>query len=90
MVRAKFTVSSVEKTMGSAPAPDEEGNYLPVPVFNIKMNPVYGDGDPEHENTKFFNATPGGNIELYCVNENAAEIFEVGQEYYVNFTPAEE
>lgn len=53
---------------------------------NVSFQPVYG-GSPE--NDKFFAATPGGSISLSVVNKPAAESFEVGKPYYVDFTPAE-
>ncbi len=53
------------------------------------MSPVYGNGDPNHENTKFWQASPGGRLELSVVNAAAVERFEVGKEYYLDFTPAD-
>jgi len=51
----------------------------------IKLQPVYGESE---ENKKFFEATPGGSINLSIVNEAASSQFEVGKEYYVDFTEA--
>lgn len=73
MVRAKFKVDSV--THGN----DSSAVYL---------SPVYGNDDPEHENTKFYKWTPGGQISLQVVRRETAERFELGKEYYVDFTPA--
>lgn len=56
---------------------DENGIYL---------SPVYSGSE---ENAQFFAATPGGQIILHIVNPVAAEQFEVGKEYYVDFTPAQ-
>ncbi len=47
-----------------------------------------GNGDPNHENTKFWQASPSGQIQIGCANLAAAEAFELGREYYVDFTPA--
>jgi hypothetical protein len=52
---------------------------------HIQLAPVYSGSD---ENKKFFAATPGGNIDLWVVNQAAASQFEVGKEYYVDFTEA--
>jgi hypothetical protein len=52
------------------------------------MSPVYANGDPDHENSKFWNASPGGSFELNIVNAAAVEMFEPGKEYYLDFTPA--
>jgi hypothetical protein len=41
------------------------------------------------ENEKFFKYTPGGSIHIVVDNEVAREQFEVGKEYYVDFTKAE-
>lgn len=40
------------------------------------------------ENQAFFNYTPWGKMELGTINEEAAKQFEVGKEYYLDFTPA--
>jgi hypothetical protein len=52
----------------------------------IVMSPVSGGSE---ENKAFWAATPGGKIEFNCVNDKAIEQFEVGKEYYVDFTPTE-
>lgn len=52
----------------------------------VKLTPVTG-GSPE--NVKFYEATPGGQIELGTVSEDALKQFVIGQEFYVDFTPAE-
>lgn len=77
MVRAKFKVDSITR------------KEFPGMVQNeIAMTPVYS-GDEDSENAKFWNATPSGKIEFTCVNEDAVKQFEVGKEYYVDFTKAE-
>jgi hypothetical protein len=73
-VRAKFKCTAVTT--------NESGK-------TISLRPVYGNGDPNHENTQFYKYTPGGSIELSTVNEEAANKFEVGKEFYVDFTLAE-
>lgn len=72
-VRAKFKVTRIEG--------DEEGKA-------IYLDAVY-DEDPESENGQFFKWTPVGQISLQIVNPDAAKAFEVGKEYYVDFTIAE-
>jgi hypothetical protein len=52
---------------------------------NVYLSPVYSGSE---ENKQFFQATPGGMINLNVVNEAAAEQFVQGQEYYIDFTPA--
>lgn len=45
------------------------------------------DGSPENE--RFFAATPGGDINLFVLSEETAGRFEVGKEYFVDFTAAD-
>lgn len=86
-VRAKFRCDEIVHTLNSL-WDDQLKQSIPTPARSIKMSPVYGNGDPSHENTKFWNASPGGRLELNVVNAAAAAGFEVGEEYYVDFTPA--
>lgn len=74
-VRAKFYVTAVERTKG----------YNGKELSTIKLNPVTSGSD---ENKKFYDASPCGNIHLGTVNPEAANQFELGKEYYVDFTPA--
>lgn len=76
MVRAKFKVESIEARI----------NWQQKEVRTVKLSPVSGK---EGENAKFWEATPSGAIELGCANLEAVEKFELGREYYVDFTPAD-
>jgi hypothetical protein len=92
-VRAKFKVDEIRRSMGgtkSTGQKTEQGYpiYEPCEMRTVVMSPVYGKGDPNHENTKFWQASPSGKLELGCVNLAAAEMFELGREYYVDLTPA--
>lgn len=74
MVRAKFKVSNITHHDGGS--------------TSLEMFPVYSS-DPNHENKSFSDATPSGNIKLsISQGRPAASMFEVGKEYYVDFTPA--
>lgn len=53
---------------------------------SIKLGVVYGDTP---ENRAFFQATPGGTIDVSVVSPEAAAILAIGKEFYVDFTPAE-
>lgn len=78
MVRAKFTcVKKIPANLGSGPS-DVEG-------FEIVLEPVTCGSD---ENETFYKYTPWGRIELGTVNVTAAERFEEGKEYYIDFSPA--
>jgi len=74
MVRAKFVCRLVEKTY-------PEANYN-----TVVLDPVTTGSK---ENEAFYEATPGGGIELQIVKNETAQLFEVGKEYYVDFTPVE-
>jgi len=41
------------------------------------------------ENDKFFEFTPYGAITMGVINPEAIKQFEIGKEFYVDFTPAE-
>lgn len=73
-VRAKFTVYSKTET-GS---PND-------PQVAIKLHPVTCGSK---ENESFYKWTPGGFIDLSTVNKAASEAFKLGEEFYVDFTPA--
>lgn len=75
-VRAKFVVQSIEDT-GNNP---ENGK-------TIRLHPVT-NSNQSAENAEFFKYTPSGEIFMLMVNPVAAEQFEVGKAYYVDFTPA--
>ena len=51
----------------------------------VSFSPVYSGSA---ENKAFFAATPGGQVNFYCVAESAFESFEIGKEYYLDFTMA--
>ena len=53
--------------------------------FNITLVPVT-TGSPENE--LFYRWTPNGEFKLQVVRESTAETFNVGSEYYVDFTEA--
>ncbi len=53
----------------------------------LEFFPVYPKSDePNHENRKFWEATPSGKIELGSTNDKATNQFEIGKEYYITFT----
>jgi len=88
-VRAKFTVQSVTRQQGSRYVPSKNpghhGTYEPCELLTIKLNPVY-DPEPGSENHEFWSATPSGNIELGVVKGETGRYFELGAEYYIDFT----
>lgn len=90
-VRAKFKVVRFEaqehmKHLGKS----ETGahRYERTELRTIVLAPVYSD-DPDSENRKFWEASPSGEIKLGTINERAWAEFELGAEYYIDFTRAE-
>jgi hypothetical protein len=81
-VRAKFTVTGIRLTKDWRQGAKED-----AVLHTIEMSPVVSDGN---ENSRFFASTPSGKIELSCIDP-AASVFELGKEYYVDFSlaPAE-
>ena len=71
-VRAKFKVDSITRFAYSKGA-------------TVMFSPVYSD-DPASENRAFWTATPSGRIEMAINNPASADVFELGREYYVDFT----
>lgn len=53
---------------------------------NIKLSPVVAGSE---ENSRFFNYTPYGQIEIGTVNQEVIKQFIPGNNYYVDFTPAD-
>ena len=52
----------------------------------IKLETVMSGSE---ENEKFFKFTPYGQLSMGTVNPAASDQFEVGKEYFVDFSPAE-
>lgn len=97
MARAKFRVTAITKTVGSRKARNEDGTYKKNDGYcvydkcelnTVVLAPVYGNDDPNHENSKFWDATPTGGISLGFINPDAAKEFELDKEYYVDITQA--
>lgn len=91
-VIAKFRCDEIRQIMSSVPftKPDGKTGWKSGEVRTVVLSPVCGNGDPNHENTKFWQASPSGKIEIGCANLPAAEAFELGEEYYVTFSSEKE
>jgi hypothetical protein len=78
-VRAKFKLNRITSSMNYMSKPtgklDEKGRSIDegvhVEMRTLVFNPVYGNGDPNHENTKFWQASPSGELQLGTVNPEA-------------------
>lgn len=77
MIRAKFKVASKVKESWKA----SDG----TDVFTVALYPVVGGSS---ENDAFYAATPGGQLQLSVVREDTADMFDVGDEYFIDLTPA--
>lgn len=73
-VRAKFVVNEIARNQ-----------YGQQETQVIRMSAVMSGSE---ENKKFFAWTPSGKIELQTVNPDAGKAFELGKEYYVDFSEA--
>lgn len=94
MVRGKFRVDSYQSTLHQQQLPKvdqtdakEAYRYEFVEKRTIILSPVYSS-DPTSENHTFWQASPSGRIELGTVNPEAWKQFELGKEYYIDFTIA--
>lgn len=76
-IRAKFKVVSITRSAG--------WNGIKE-LQTIKLQPVTSGSE---ENKAFYAATPAGSIDLSVVPESVGKQFDIGQEFYVDFTPAE-
>lgn len=91
-VRAKFRVSRVESSIGSLRTgynSDGTPIWVNAELRTIVLYPVYANSDPQHENNKFWQDTPNGEIRLGVLNPDAASFFQLGSEYYIDFIATE-
>jgi hypothetical protein len=79
MVRAKFKVREIT-----------EHAYGSQLMKTIKLEPVLKNNDPESENSRFWAASPNGEIRLGTINMDAAAQFAINAEFYVDFIPVDE
>lgn len=77
-VRAKFKVTQLSQR--------EHWDKQKGPIHDIQLQPVVSGSD---ENERFYAATPGGQIALSTVNDDAARLFRLGAEVYVDFSLAD-
>lgn len=81
-MRAKFQLQSVEK-VGESEYASERLKFSAVG----RSDNYPADGSDE--NNTFSKFTPSATCEMYVANPALHGQFEVGQKYYVDFTPAE-
>ncbi len=78
-VIAKIRCSGIDSSTGNY-------NKKQVIARNLKFEFVYHNDDENHENRKFWDATPSGELSMYVQNPEAADQIEVGTEYYLIIT----
>jgi hypothetical protein len=74
-VRAKMKCDSKE----------QEAYEMEMLGGTVRLSPVTSGSE---ENKQFYRYTPGGQLVLSTINQAAFDQFEIGQEYYVDVTPA--
>jgi len=77
-IRAKFKCISERKFEGWKVQGEDKIPFY----FDFEFQAVTSGSE---ENKRFFAATPSGKINLSTINSG---MFEVGREYYIDFTPA--
>ena len=55
----------------------------------VKLAPVYPGKDASEEDKAFWKYTPSGSLEMTIDNPPAADLFEIGKNYYLTFEVAE-
>ena len=75
-VRAKFQCLSINH--------HHTGNPDAVQA-EVRLIPVYGNGEANKDWSKW---TPSGELKMMITNPSAIAQFELGKEYFVDFTPA--
>lgn len=76
-VRAKFYVNSITHS---------KWGMEDAVLATVKLGPVTSGSK---ENKQFYAYSPAGQIELGTINEEVAKQFHIGEEFYVDFTPAD-
>lgn len=85
-VRAKFKTQRIERSLQSVvTGKDERGTKVwgMAEVHTTVLTPV-SSGSTENE--MFYASTPSGEIKLTSIHPG---LFELGKDYYVDFTPAD-
>ena len=81
-LQSAYEINNLANAQGISPA-----DYLEkAGLVRVTLKPVFNGSE---ENLKFANVTlPDGECRMLLVNKAAAEAFEVGQAYYLDFSLA--
>ncbi len=78
-IRSKFFCKEIIRQGWS-----QDGEPKESLSVTYKFAAVYSN-KPDHENKAFWEATPSAEL-VMTINNPAAQIFELGQEYYLDFS----
>ena len=78
-VRAKVQCYSIRESIYDS---YKDGKTIRTPSWSYEFK--FAGGHESEENSKFWSASPNGSVKLDSVKQN---LFEVGQWYYLDFTP---
>ena len=81
MIRAKFTVKSKRQYLGYS------GGKYNIPLEEVSLSPLSGE---KKENASWSAATPSGELKMSIDNPAAVGYFELGKDYYIDFTLVED
>lgn len=87
MIRAKFRCEAVTGHAGTRVKKDGSGYEGCKHAEVVKLAPVFAVDGP---NKAWSEATPSGVVEMTITNFEAMGKFEVGKDYFIDFTPAAE
>lgn len=76
-VRAKFQCVEIKNLY--CPTPDQQ-------MAEVRLIPVYGNGEANKDWSKW---TPSGELKMVITNPPAIAAFDLGKEYFMDFTPAD-
>jgi len=82
-MRAKMRVSEVKKYEY-----DGKTSSVSLRLNAVCKNTAYPEDGSDEDNT-FARWTPNADLSMMITNPNLFDTFEVGQKFYVDFTPAE-
>lgn len=88
-VRAKFTYTGYSTGLHDVWDRASNKSIGKTEMRTLRFSPVYANNDPDHENSKFWKASPQGSIELGTINPEAWSQFKLGGTYYIDFIPAD-
>lgn len=84
IVRCKFKVDEIRETSSGKTV---DGIYVKCSQYTVVASPVYANGDPNHENTKFWEASPSGAFTITTNNPAVLDVYKVGEEFFLESTP---